>query len=127
MKQLRKTSLYIALLLMVSVSCERKDPCDSGSCCGPVPQKLVLVQSLDNAKADVGNQGLIIEGIGFAVFCKYQEEQENIVKLKRTYSDGKPQPFYCRVWGKVFECVNCPTYIVGRVLYVQVDKIEMVD
>ncbi|WP_428667137.1 hypothetical protein [Runella sp.] len=127
MKHLLKPLLYLLVLLSMNLSCNKKEPCDDGICCGPSPQNLVLIKSLDNSKADVGNSGLVIEGVGYARFCILQEKQENLVNLKPTYADGQPQPFKYRVWGKVFECVNCPTVIVGKVLYVQIGKIEMVN
>ncbi|AYQ34478.1 hypothetical protein [Runella sp. SP2] len=125
MKRLVKPFLYATVVMLVSVSCERKAPCDDGTCCGPSPQKLAYVQSLVNAKADVGNDCLVIENIGTTWFCVLQQDGTLVQSLKQTYINGKPQPFKYRVWGKIFDCVNCPVSQVGvRVQYIQVEKIE---
>lgn len=129
MKRLLKPLLYAAAVLLMSVSCKKEDPCDGGSCCGAPSQKLVFIRSLDNVKADVQQPaGLLIENFGYAGFCVLQSDLPYIKDLESTYIDGQPQLFKYRVWGKVFECINCPVIAVGmHVYYVQIDKIELVN
>ncbi len=129
MKRLVKPFLYATVVMLMSVSCERKDPCDDGSCCGPSPQKLVFIRSLDNVKADVQQPaGLLIENFGYAGFCVLQSNLPYIQDLESTYIDGQPRLFKYRVWGTVFECVSCPVIAVGmHVYYVQIHKIEKVN
>ncbi|HAK76254.1 MAG TPA: hypothetical protein DCM71_04940, partial [Runella sp.] len=89
MKRLVKPFLYATVVLLMSVSCKKEEPCYDGSCCGPSPQKLVFVRSLDNVKADVQQPaGLLIENFGYAGFCVLQSNLPYIQDLESTYIDG---------------------------------------
>jgi hypothetical protein len=129
MKRLLKPLLYAAALLLMSVGCNKKDPCDDGSCCGAYDQKLSYVTTLENARADVwgaGGTGLVIENAIVTSFC-HQQQGLYEGKLETTYIDRQPQPFKYRVWGKVYSCDSCPSAVIGTLKYVYIDKIEKVN
>ena len=132
MKKQWKPWLYIAAALCMSVSCRKEvpDPCNDGSCCGAYDQKLEYQMSFENARADVGFGGLIIENVkGESLICFQQEGiYENQLQQSYDFRTGQPQPFKYRVWGKIFNCNNCPTNRSGAIFtYVQIDKIETVN
>lgn len=127
MKQVLKPLLYAAAVLLMSVSCKKKDPCDDGSCCGAPGQKLSYIQTVENARADVWGAGLVIENVeGSPSFCHLQESLYDS-KLETTYIDRQPQPFKYRVWGRLYSCDSCPTAVVGTLKYFYIDKIEKVN
>jgi hypothetical protein len=126
MKRQWKPWLYVAAVLCMSVSC-KKDELDDGSSCGPPSQELTFLKTLQNARADVADAGLVLENDGFVNYCIKQERTYEPSQLETTYLDFKPQPFKYRVWGKLYNCDNCPVYGVGmRVWYIRIDKIERV-
>ena len=126
-KRLLKPLLYAATVLLMSESCKKKDPCDAGSCCGASDQKLSYIQTVENARADVGFGGLIIENItDEALFC-HQQQGLYDGKLEITYIDRQPQPFKYRVWGKLYSCDSCPTASIGTIKVFYIDKIEKVN
>ena len=51
------------------------------------------------------------------------------VTLRQTYdiTTGQPQPFKYRIWGKIYICKSCPTNVIADVLYIKLDKVEMVN
>ncbi|MCA0230940.1 MAG: hypothetical protein LCH91_10790 [Bacteroidetes bacterium] len=135
MKRLIKPFLYATVVLLMSVSCERKDPCDDGSCCGSPSQKLSYIKTVDNARADVGFGGLIIENVeGEPLIC-YQQQSLYDGKLQQSYNfyTGNPQPFKYRVWGRLYSCDSCdscdscPSAVIGTLKYFHIDKIEKVN
>ena len=129
MKRLLKPLLYAAAVLLMSVSCNKKDPCEDGSCCGAPDQKLSYLTTVENARADVwGGMGLVIENLKneAPLFCPQQASLYE-GKLETTYIDRQPQPFKYRVWGKVYSCDSCPTANIGTIKVVYIDKIEKVN
>jgi hypothetical protein len=120
-------SFFIVGIWLMNVSCNKKDPCDDGSCCGASDQKMIYRFSIENARADVLGDALIIENVkGSPPIC-YQQRNFYEGKLKSTFIDGQPQPFKYRVWGKIYNCDNCPTIVQGDVFMIQIDKIEIAD
>ena len=71
---------------------------------------------------------MIIENVkGESLICF---QQRNTYQLQQSYDSqtGQPQPFKYRVWGKIFNCNNCPTNRVGAIVtMIQIDKIETVN
>ena len=129
MKRLVKPFLYATVVMLMSVSCERKDPCDDGSCCGSPGQKLSYIKTVENARADVGFSGLIIENVeGEPLIC-YQQQSLYDGKLQQSYNfyTGNPQPFKYRVWGRLYSCDSCPSAVIGTLKYFHIDKIEKVN
>ena len=128
MKQVLKPLLYVAVVLCMSVSCKTQYPCPDGSCCGASTQKLSYFTTVENARADTWGGGLVVENIKDAPsFCLKQRDLYES-ELETTYIDGKPQPFKYRVWGKIYNCDNCPVLTVNGVLqYIYVEKIEKIN
>ncbi len=127
MKKQWKPWLYVAAVLCMSVSC-KKEECICANCGAP-DQKMTYRTTIQNARADVGFAGLIVESIkDHELIVCYQQPPLN-VKLQQTYdfNTGKPQPFKYRVWGKIYNCDSCPTAVIGDVLHIRIDKIETVN
>jgi hypothetical protein len=124
-KQKLKKYLYIAGLLCMSIGCKKDDPCGGqNACCGAPDQEMTYRMSIENARADVGSDYLVIEGISDAPIICYQQIEQYDGKLKTTYSNGQPPTYKYRVWGTIYNCDNCPIYIKGNAFYIQIDRIE---
>ena len=116
---------YVAAVLGMSVSCKTKDPCDDGSCCGPVSLKYRYVRTVENVRADLGiNAFFLIEGEKDGlIICASQEEMFST--YENSYLRGQSQqPLKYRIWGRVFNCDGCPTIIAGPNYHIVIDKIE---
>ncbi|TAG24273.1 MAG: hypothetical protein EAZ32_18775 [Cytophagia bacterium] len=123
MKKQWKPWLYIAAVLCMSVSC-KKEECICADCGAP-DQKMTYRKTIQNARADVWGSGLLIENVAGAPFFCYQQQLLYEGKLQNTYVDGQPQPFKYRVWGDIYNCDSCPTAVIGDVLHIRIDRIEM--
>ncbi len=124
MKQKLKKWLYMAGLLCMSVSCKKEVEFTSSDCGAP-EQKMTYRTTIKNARADLGQDGyLVIEGVEGAPLICYQQDMQLLSNLKVTYRLGQPQPYKYRVWGRIYNCDNCPTLIKGDALEIKVTKIE---
>ena len=69
---------------------------------------------MENARADVGFVGLILEDFKNKEFdiCEQQRDlYGNKLQTSYDFRTGQPQPFKYRVWGKIYNCDNCPVFI----------------
>ncbi len=131
MKQKLKKYLYVFSLwgikgaLLLCMSCKKEEPCQCLDCGAP-EQKMTFHKNIENADADSWGNGMVIvyQNVRYATSFCYQQLDTYQDKLKVTYIEGKPQPFKYRVWGTVYNCDSCPTYIKGSVLYFKITKIE---
>jgi hypothetical protein len=122
MKHLSKPLIYITTLLIMSVSCGKKDP----TSCGPESDRYKYMKTVKNARADLyQSAGFVIEGGDAPLLCPFQIEK--FVTYENTYVRGKPQPFKYRIWGRIFNCDACTTYGVGSSPHIVIDKIEKID
>lgn len=124
MKKQFKPWLYAAAVLLMSGSCEKKDP----SACGPSVGKYRYMKTIKNVGADLHlSSAFVIEagGSGTLFICPSQLEQFST--YENTYTLNKPQPFKYRIWGRVFNCDACPTIKIGLVPHIVIDKIEKVN
>ena len=118
----RLWTCYAAAVLLMSVSCGKKDP----TSCGPENGHYKYIKTLKNARADLyQNAGFVIEGGDAPLLCPFQEEK--FATYENTYVRGKPQPFKYRIWGRIFNCDACTTFGVGSSPYIVIDKIEKID
>ncbi len=147
MKQKLKKWLYVftlwgiegALLLCMSVSCKKIDPCGIGACCGGIDQQFSYVKTVENARADIHKSGKFLieelinadrplEGEWSAALCHQQEINESFKGqlIVTYYGDSKTShPYKYRVWGTVYNCDSCPTLTeYGKVYFIKLDKIE---
>ena len=120
-----KPLLYVAVVLGMSVSCKKEDPCGNTFCCGSPDEKLRFLRTVENARADTWSGGLVIVD-SVRTVASYCFSQKDLYpgNLRVTYVEPQPQPYKYRVWGTVYRCLNCPTFIRGYVDYIKIDKIE---
>ncbi|MBB3840865.1 hypothetical protein FHS57_004886 [Runella defluvii] len=122
MKRLVKPFLYATAVMLVSVSCEKKDP----TSCGSSDNKFRYIKSIKNARADLyQSAGFVIEGEGTRFICPSQLEKFST--YENTYILNQPQPFKYRIWGRAFNCDSCPTLVAGPSPFIVIDKIEKID
>jgi hypothetical protein len=122
MKHLSKPLIYITTLLIVSVSCEKKDP----SSCGSGPDKFRYIKTIKNARANLSqNAFFVIEGEDPRFICPSQEQKFST--YENTYIPNKPQTFKYRIWGRAFNCDSCPTLVAGSSPRIVIDKIEKIN
>jgi len=125
MKKQFKPWLYAAAVLLMSGSCEKKDP---SACCGPSVGKYRYMKTIKNVGADLHlSNSFVIDtsGDGTLFICPSQREQFST--YENTYTLNQPQPFKYRIWGRVFNCDACPTIKIGLVPHIVIDKIEKVN
>lgn len=122
MKRLLKPLLYLTAVVLLSVSCGKKDP----SACGPDNKHFRYIKTIKNVKADWGLSDYFVteSGEGWLI-CPFQKEQ--FASYENTYVLGKPQPFKYRIWGRFLNCDACPVIAAGPVLHIVIDKIEKVN
>ena len=122
MKKQLKPWLYVAVVLLISVSCKKKDP----SSCGPDNGRFRYIRTIKNARADLSqNDFFAIEGEGARIICPSQIDQ--FAAYENTYVPNKPQPYKYRIWGRAFNCDACPTLVAGPAPFIVIDKIEKID
>ncbi len=122
-KQKLKPFIYTAAVLCMSISC-KKDECPCGECGAP-KQKMSYVTTLENARADVDwNGDFGIENIGSGISVCFQQLEQYEGKFQQTLFRNKPIPYKYRVWGKIYNCDNCPTLIPGPSHELFIHKIE---
>lgn len=118
MKKQFKPWLYVAAVLLMSVSCKKEqtpDPpyegfCKDGSCCTGPATVLKFSKKIENARADFNrigsNYGFLIESIGSVPVCDLCVDK--VKDLEPTFfGDGRPVSHAYRVWGLVFICTSC--------------------
>ena len=131
MKKQLKPWLYLAVVLGTTITCKTQDPCPDGSCCGASTQKLSYFTTVENARADVGFVGLILEDFKnteFDICLQQRDLYENKLQTSYDFRTGQLQPFKYRVWGKIYNCDNCPVLTVNGVLqYIYIEKIEKIN
>ena len=138
MKHVMKPLLYVAAVLLMSVSCEKKqltllEPpyegfCKDGSCCMPPTITLKFSKKIENARADfdkIGtNYGFVIENIGSVPTC--DSCAKKVKDLEPTYfGDGRISHAY-RVWGLVFICTSCTSIGPYPPQLFYVEKVEKI-
>ena len=120
----------------MSISCKKDEPPPTiAARCGLPNEKFTYKMTFENARADIDVSGVfVIEGLRSEVRDKAQdvaflcllEDGPPFDQLKVTHDFRKntPQPYKCRVWGDIYNCDSCPTFLQGNVYYIVLKKIE---
>ncbi|WP_273209025.1 hypothetical protein [Runella zeae] len=112
----------ISLLVVLNISCHKKDP----TACGPDNQKFKYLKTIKNVPADLDrNDGFVIGPQETLFICPYQMDQ--FANYENTHILNKPSRFKYRISGRVFECRGCPTFSIGYMNFIVIDKITKID
>jgi hypothetical protein len=138
----KKTLLYMAAVLCMSISCKKElvpeDPlagfrCNDGTCCGQGSITYQYVQKIENMPADylgdtlggrfLYNQPLGGEEYPNTIICELSRTKIKSLGLKKTY-DRNTWPLKYRVWGIVYADISTPRLVAGPFYYILIDKVE---
>ena len=136
MKKQLKPWLYVAAVLLMSVSCKKEVPnldCDDGTCCSTVKSnRFRFVQFIENAPADFwarGGGGFVfspevkVPEISISI-CEIHSTDLSGLKHTSTFGTNLPAPYKYRIWAKVYQALDARVIIDKPVYFLHIQKWE---
>jgi hypothetical protein len=121
-----KQMMYTALLISCAVSCKDTNPCIQDQCCIDNGD-MILIKAVTNARADLANLAIYLEGTDGGIICPNSTEKVKSLPLSCTCLQGETRLYKYRVWGKLLECKSCTSSGIQPITFFNIEKIEKIN